>query len=97
MTMPLFDASTPIDAAPAEQLAIAHAFLQRCQDWALDKELPRLREALQSSNDPADAAKLHQWLTWLAFTSHALRELEDGTLDHWFLPSPPDALPDVEP
>jgi len=39
---------------------------------------------MDTEADPKLAAKLHQWLSFRAFLDHTLRELEDGTLDHWF-------------
>ena len=79
-----FDPNVPPTGTPTQRAAIAHDFLQRCRTWALERELPRRRSAAQTSDDPADAAKLHQWLTWLAFTEHALAEIESGKLDPWF-------------
>lgn len=73
-------------ATPAQAAAAAHDFMQRCRRWALEVELPKHRARVAQSTDPADAAALHQWLTWLRFTEHALGELESGTLDRWFLP-----------
>ncbi len=76
------DRSTSED--PALALKASHEFVLRCQDWARRVELPKLRARLERGDDPADAAKLHQWLTWLAFTEHARQELESGALDGWF-------------
>lgn len=69
----------PIDAAHE-----VRRFLLRCRAWATERELPVRRERLQTSDDPADAAKLHGWLTYIRFLDHTLAELDDGTLDHWF-------------
>lgn len=73
-------APTPPDD-PAQALAAAHAFVKRCREWAV-AELDRRR---------ASGKPLHEWESYLRFTDHTLRELEDGTLDGWFTsPSPPD-------
>jgi hypothetical protein len=65
-----------------------HGFLQRCRTWALEQEIPRRLEQVAQTNDPAAAAKLHEWVAYLQFTEHALRELEQGTLDAWFTGEP---------
>jgi hypothetical protein len=80
--MPLFDRARPVAVAPADQAAVVHAFLEKCRDWASDREIPkRLAVAAES---PEAAAKLHAWVAYRAFVEHALREVEDGTLDAWF-------------
>lgn len=82
--MPLFDPARTPDVSPEDAVAIAHAFLQQCRSWVADVELPKRRQAILDDNAPEHAAKLHQWLSYLEFTDHAINELEDGTLDHWF-------------
>ena len=82
--MAYFDPAHLPAAAPEDRAAIAHDFLSRCRAWAVDVELPKRRQAVLDSDAPEAAAKLHQWLTWLAFVEHALHEIEDGTLDPWF-------------
>lgn len=82
--MPHFDRSHTPSATPAERAAIAHDFLVRCREWATEVELPKRRREALESDAPEAAAKLHQWLTWLAFTEHALAEIESGKLDPWF-------------
>ncbi|TNE86394.1 MAG: hypothetical protein EP330_21885 [Deltaproteobacteria bacterium] len=79
-----FDPEYTPDVSPADRAAIAHDFMKRCREWAVTVELPKRRQAVLDSDDPEAAAKLHQWLTWLAFTDHALGEIESGKLDPWF-------------
>lgn len=69
----------PVDAAHE-----VRRFLLRCRAWATERELPARRERLQTTDDPAEAAKLHGWLSYIRFLDHTLAELDDGTLDHWF-------------
>lgn len=79
------------DGVPPEVAkAIVREFLERCRGWGTDREIPKQLERLRVDPNPIDAAKLHQWTTWVAFLDHARRELDDGTLDHWF--APPDGL-----
>lgn len=82
--MPLFDPTHNPDVKPEDAAAIAHAFLHKCRTWAVDIELPKRRQAVLDNDAPEHAAKLHQWLTYLAFTERAISEIEQGTLDHWF-------------
>lgn len=72
---PLWEAHPAPPADPGEALAAAHAFVTRCRVWAVD-ELARRAE-----NGKATGA----WESYLAFTDHTLHELENGTLDDWFL------------
>ena len=69
---------------PADALAIAHAFAVRCRAWAVEREIPRRVQDLASDPRQESAAKLHAWVAWRDFLDHALGELENGTLDHWF-------------
>ena len=69
---------------PEQAISSVHDFLTRCRSWGTDREIPSLLERLADTPSPSDAAKLHQWTTWVAFLDHALEELRDGTLDHWF-------------
>jgi hypothetical protein len=83
--------SSPALAPDASILAVER-FLRRCLEWADEVELPKRRARVQTSTDAADAASLHAWLAYRAFTEHALQELGEGTLDHWF-PPPTDDPP----
>ena len=82
--MPLFRPTTQSTATPEEAIATVHHFLQKCLQWAEDKEIPETMEKLKQSPDKKLAARLHQWTIYREFTLHTLKELEDGTLDHWF-------------
>ena len=82
--MPLFKPSTKITSTPEESIASVHAFMKKCLSWAEEKEIPATLAKLQDNPDPKLAARLQQWTTYREFTLHTLRELEDGTLDHWF-------------
>ena len=72
--------------------AIVADFLRRSRQWATDKEIPKLLSRMANAPTSKDAAKLYQWTTWCEFIDHAQRELDDGTLDHWF--SDPFTTPD---
>lgn len=82
--MPLYDPNRRVDVAPEDQAAVVMAFLERCRKWALEEEIPKRTARVAEGMDPAEAAKLHGWVTYLRFTEHAMREVEDGTLDAWF-------------
>jgi hypothetical protein len=69
--------ATPPDD-PAKALAAAHAFVTRCRAWGL-AELERRRQ---------NGKPLHEWESYLRFTDHTLHELEQGTLDAWFVAPP---------
>lgn len=71
-------------APPEQAIRSVHDFLERCRAWGTERELPKRLARFQADPDPANAASLHQWATWVAFLDHALAELEDGTLDSWF-------------
>lgn len=82
--MPLYDATLQPNVAPEDALKIVHQFLTKCHGWASAREIPKRLKELESSLDKDQAAKLHEWIAYLRFTEHTIRELEDGTLDHWF-------------
>jgi len=66
------------EATPEERLAAVHAFTTRCRAYAV-AEIDRRRAAGRPTND---------WESYLRFTDHTLAELENGTLDHWFVEKP---------
>lgn len=74
---PLFLAADP-SATPAQRIAAVHAFTTRCRAWAVDA-IARRREEGRAADD---------WELYLRFTEHTLEELENGTLDHWFVENP---------
>lgn len=86
--MALLDEARRADLAaePGAASLAVEDFLRRCLHWARVVELPRRRQAAQDSEDPEVAMKLHAWLSYIRFTEHALEELRDGRLDHWFRP-----------
>ena len=69
---------------PEDALAVIHDFVSRCRQWANDIEIPKRLRTLEDVPEEAQIASLQRWVTYLAMTEHTLRELEDGTLDHWF-------------
>lgn len=84
---------TPIPAPAvdkADAVRIVEGFLERCRAWAIEREIPKRLRRVEETHDPAEAAKLHEWVAWERFVDHALAELRDGTLDAWF--TGPDAL-----
>lgn len=74
------------EPAPEDAILAVHAFLERCRDFARDRELPSRIERIRTDPTPEHVAKLHQWTSWIAFVEHAVREIEDGRLDSWFTP-----------
>ena len=84
--MPLWQPDHRPDVAPEDAVAIVHDFVRRCRDWATELELPKRRARVQDAPSEADVVGLLRWISYLEMTEHTLRELEDGTLDRWFLP-----------
>jgi hypothetical protein len=80
----LYDPTHRGEVVPVDAVAVVHAFLERCQAWAVDREIPARALSLQESPTAEAAAKLHAWTIYRDFVAHTLSELEDGTLDHWF-------------
>ena len=93
--MPLFDPDHTPDVPPHDALIVVHRFLERCLRWADERELPKRTDRVAEDPSPQHTADLHAWAAYRAFTAHALRELEDGTLDHWF--DPPNASEPTDP
>lgn len=91
-TRPLYDDARGTDASeldPALAVAAVHRFLLRCRAWGTDREIPKHLARLEGAPRLEDAARLHQWVTWVSFVDHALTELESGHLDPWFLDTEP--------
>lgn len=82
--MTLFDPHRDVSVAPQDAVVIAHAFVEKCRQWALEREIPRRTQRLAAQHDPLEAEKLAAWRSYVTFLDHTLRELEDGTLDGWF-------------
>jgi hypothetical protein len=82
--MALYDPHRQPSVDPADAIVIVHAFLERCRRWAVDQEIPKRLRKVEETHDPADAARLHEWITWERFVEHAMTELRDGRLDDWF-------------
>ncbi len=70
--MSLWERRAP--ASPEEAVGAVHDFVSRCRDYAME-------EIARRGVSGKDA---REWESYLRFTEHTLRELEDGTLDHWF-------------
>lgn len=69
---------------PRDAVAVVYRFLVRCRAWGAEREVPARIARLQADPTPEQAARLHEWVAWVAFVDHALGELEDGSLDDWF-------------
>lgn len=82
--MPLFDKERDVHVAPQDAVVIVHRFLHELRSWAVEREIPKRLQRVAAEADPAEAARLHAWVAYQRFTEHAIRELEDGTLDRWF-------------
>lgn len=74
---PLWPRADPT-ATPEQRIAAVHAFVTRCRAWAVG-EIERRTDDARAAGD---------WELYLRFTDHTLKELEEGTLDHWFAESP---------
>jgi len=83
--MSLFEPEHTPQLAPKDALLTVHQFLTNCLEWAEQREIPETLKRLHIDPNTDAAARLHKWTTYRDFTRHALQELEDGTLDHWFL------------
>ncbi|MEQ1503402.1 MAG: hypothetical protein ABMB14_14285 [Myxococcota bacterium] len=81
---PLYDPAREPAVDPRDAVVVVHRFLARCAAWGREREIPARIERLRADPTPEQAAKLHAWVTWVAFVDHALREVEGGDLDPWF-------------
>lgn len=79
------DPSRPVSINPDDAMIVTHRFLERCRQWAIEREIPKRLQRVGAGLDPDEAARLHGWICWLRFIEHAQQELTDGTLDRWFL------------
>ena len=86
--MSLYDPARTARVEPADAVLVVHDFLRRCRQWAVEREIPARLERVARSGDPAEAGKLHEWVAYAQFVEHAMTELRDGTLDHWFTGGP---------
>lgn len=84
--MPLYDPDHVPEIAPEDAIVVVHRFLRRCHAWAEEREIPRRVQRVGEAHDLDEAGKLVAWIAWLRFTEHAIHEIEDGALDHWFAP-----------
>ncbi|MFQ5893265.1 MAG: hypothetical protein ACE5H5_03035 [Nitrospinota bacterium] len=87
--MPLFTEEAREKAKQVEAdvvAAIVYQWLVRVQAYT-EQTIQRRWEALQSreGRDEASLVKLNNWLTYLRYTAYALKEVEEGGLDEWFL------------
>lgn len=83
--MALYDPEREPAVEPADAAAVVHAFLVKARAWAIEREIPKRIERVREGHDMGEAAQLHAWVAWQRFVEHTLREIEDGTLDHWFV------------
>jgi hypothetical protein len=81
------------DGVAARRRLVA-AFLGRCRAWGTEREIPATLERLRAAPTPGDAARLHQWTTWVSFLDHAVGELDRGELDAWLTPDEPAPMGD---
>src|SRR5690606_22469330 len=83
--MPLYQPDRDPRVDPEDAVVIVHRFLERCHAWAEEREIPKRIERVAADRDLDASGRLHAWIAWLRFTEHALRELETGKLDSWFI------------
>jgi len=91
--MSLHDPKRTPKVDPADAVRVVEAFLERCRAWAVEREIPKRLRRVEETHDPAEAARLHEWVAWERFVDHTLAELRDGTLDAWFAPPESVAAP----
>jgi hypothetical protein len=74
------------DIKLGEKKRLIADFLTRCNDYADAKiaEYVDLAPRLHGSDALQNSDKINHWHAYKAFNEHALRELADTTLDHWF-------------
>ena len=98
--MPLYAPDRCSNASPEEKVEIVRIFLIKCREWAVDREIsPRLQQVV-AEPDQETTRRLHDWVTYRDFLDHTIRELEEGTLDRWFLADPllsTEPVPDDRP
>ncbi len=82
--MTLFQPERHPQVSPQDALAIVHRFVEQCRAWAVDKEIPKRLQRLTEDPNSDEGARLQAWISYREFLDHTLRELEEGTLDHWF-------------
>lgn len=71
-------------ASPVAAWGASYTFVRRCREWAAAEIERRARDGRPTA----------EWESYLRFTDHTLRELENGTLDAWFAgDSPPPPAP----
>jgi hypothetical protein len=88
--VPLYRPDHAAEVAPEDAVVVVHRFLERCRAWADEREIPRRLDRVRDTLDLDEASKLQAWIAWKRFTEHALRELERGELDRWFVPGDDD-------
>jgi hypothetical protein len=86
--MSLYEPGRTPDVEPEDAIVVVHRFLQQARTWATDREIPKRLDRVSDGAGHSEAAKLAAWVAWRDFVDHALRELEDGTLDDWFARPP---------
>lgn len=72
---PLSQRPPAVPASPEAAWAAVHTFVTRCRSWAVD-EIARREAAGRPTGE---------WRSYLKFTDHTLAELDNGTLDPWFV------------
>jgi len=73
------------EPTPEQKRAVIRDFLRQCRTWGTEREIPGALARLAQAPTSADAARLHQWTTWVEFIDHAQHELDEGTLDRWLV------------
>jgi hypothetical protein len=86
-----------MDADLDARRRLVAAFLRRCRAWGTEREIPITLERLRADPTPKDAARLHQWTTWVAFLDRALTEIDHGDLDHWLTADEAGSAPPTAP
>jgi hypothetical protein len=74
------------DTKLGEKKRLVADFLTRCNGYADAKIAEYMGRApgLRGSDALLNSDKINHWHAYKAFNEHALQELADTTLDHWF-------------
>jgi hypothetical protein len=74
---------------PAQSKQAVLDFLLRCVEYAdtsLQRKQARLSESTAETEKEVILAEIAKWEAYREYTAHAITEVEDGELDHWFKP-----------
>ena len=62
-------------------------YLERCNTYA--------EESIVRKTERGEALETESWKSYIEFNNHAIEEINNGTLDHWFTPLPTKGMGDA--